>query len=376
MFVMELRRRVPADPATVWTMLADPDAMNRWSSARVVSLQPGDGGHPGGVGAVRHILLPRRLGRLTEVVERIDPPHRFEYRVIAGAPILGHLGRIELTAAGPSATDLRWHVEITAVTRVLEPVMRALLTGDLERSLDRLIEIAPTSIAGALPPARTIDPGVDLLALRRAARAVAAHQGDFADELDRAGDPRGSFARVYQYVTEGLIDLADAGTFDHPAWLLRLLPVFDQFFTDNIVGTPEPHWQRAFAYIGHHQRRRATRFELMVRTVFAGMRAHIEEDLPRTLAKVYVDHYAAVCDHARFRADYLRMKQAFTQAGTRIMHDFPRREWHPIARLIDRVTPHALRDSVIDRYVYPITRERRRAFTRAGELAERLLARP
>ena len=69
------------------------------------------------------------------------------------------------------------------------------------------------------------------------------------------------------------------------------------------------------------------------------------------------------------------MKHVFTEAGDRLMADIPRSEWSPRARIIDRLTPHALRETLIDRYMYPITRERARAFARGGLMAAMLLER-
>ena len=99
------------------------------------------------------------------------------------------------------------------------------------------------------------------------------------------------------------------------------------------------------------------------------MRAHIEGDLPRTLATVY-RHFTGRCDYVRFRPDYLRMAQVFNDAGDRFMASWPRATWTPRARFFDAVTPSALRNQLIDRTFYPITRERRKAFDRGHDLAQ------
>ena len=371
MLTIELARTLAVAPAAAWQLCAHPDAMNRWSTARIASRALGDGGHPGGVGALRTVVLPRRAGRLLEVIERATPGEALEYRVIAGAPVRSHRGVLTFAAASHGC-DLRWRVDVEPATRALGPVIRRLLVPELERSLDRLVAIAPSVtgvLATALPAARAIDRDVDVARLARDAKATAAAQGDLADELLAGGDPRGHFARVYQYVTEGQVDLVERAAFDHPAWVLRLIPVFDRYFTDNLSSrVREPHWARAFAHVARTAERTRDPFERMVHAVWAGMRAHIEGDLPRTLAHVYRAYYARQCDPARFRADYLRMPEVFTRAGERISADIPRTRWPLRARLVDYLTPSLLRDRIIDRYVYPITKQRARAFERAAQL--------
>jgi hypothetical protein len=364
-------RDLATDAATAWTLLADPAAMNTWSTARITSVERGDGDHPGGVGALRRVQVPRG-GALVEVIERSTAPYGLEYRVIAGAPVKRHRGVIAITPSG-SGVRVTWTVEIEPLLQpILQPVMRALLVRELERSLDRLVAVAPATRATPLPPPRTLDTTADVPALRRAALAVAAGQGDLADALAAAGDPRAAFARVYHHVTTASVAAAHTDRFEHPAWIYRLVPVFDDFFTAAIAapaGLAEPHWQRAFDRIGRVAGRGATRFEIAMHAVHAGMRAHIEGDLPRTLARVHREHYAGACSPARFRADYLAMSDVFEIAGAALMAEFPRGTWTPRARIIDVVTPQSWRAGLIDRHFYPITRERARAFQLGALLA-------
>ena len=89
-------------------------------------------------------------------------------------------------------------------------------------------------------------------------------------------------------------------------------------------------------------------------------------------ATVWADGYRGRCDYARFRADYLRLGAVFPRAAARMVDTFPRHTWSPRARVLDAVTPEVLRDRLIDRSVYPITRQRARAFERGGMIAEML----
>jgi uncharacterized protein YndB with AHSA1/START domain len=371
---LQYTRTLATDDAIAWSLLADPAAMSTWSTAPIVPLARGDGDHPGGTGALRRVHAPGGA-TLTEVIERADAPHRLEYRVIAGAPVRDHHGSVEIAAG-----RMTWTIDFEAIAG--GPIMRALLDRELTRSLDRLVAIAPSAtLTRPLPPPRDLDRDVDLPALRRVALAIATAQAALADDLEARQDPRAAFARVYHHVTATLCGIIDAGRFDHPAWVYRLIPLFDRYFTDAIAaptGTAEPHWQRAFAHLARVQRKRASPFELAMHAVYAGMRAHIEDDLPRVLGRVWADHYGPrddrprACDPARFRADYLRMRDVFQTAGDALMAGIPRRQWTLRARAIDALTPDALRAGLVDRYFYPITRERAHAFDRGVALAELL----
>ncbi len=352
-------------------MIADPALMNRWSSARIESLAPGDGGHPGGVGALRRVHLPHHLGVLTEVIERSGPLH-LQYRVIAGAPIVDHLGTIELV---PTATGtlLRWVVTATPLVPGTGALMARQLRGGLVASLAALADLAPGVEPSPPPLRRDLDEGGPLPAVRGVAEAIAAEQAALASRLVDAGDDRGWFARVYNHVTAGLIDATRSGRFDHPSWVLRLIPRFHQLFATSLAGPTESHWRHAFAQIAAASDR--SRFERALIAIHAGMRAHIEHDLPRALALVYAADYGPRspggprCDYVRFRADYLRMTDLFAAAGDRLMAELPRREWSVRARLLDRLTPTALRVRLIDRNFYPLSRERRRAFEHGEGIA-------
>jgi hypothetical protein len=374
---LDLERELPCSPARAFPLIAEPALINLWSSAEVESIATGDGDHPGGTGALRKVHTPRRpRTTLLEVIERADAPRRLDYRVIAGAPIRHHAGSIHLLEQ-PGGTLMRWEVEMDFLAPGMSFVAKRALLPELNKSLDRLVALAAAPPKGQpLPPTRALDDGPEaLLALREDAETIAQAQRALADRLLHHGDDRGHFARVYQYVTEDMAAMVDNERFDHPGWVLRLVPIFHRFYEHNLtrrlgerVGAVEPHWERAFTTTERARERGKTAFEAAMLGIFVGMRAHIEDDLPRALAEAYRD-YAGRCDYARFRPDYLRMAQIFTEAGDRLLADWPRRAWTPRARFLDRITPRALRDQLLDRTFYPITQQRRRAFERGAELA-------
>lgn len=356
--------------------------MSRWSEAPVKSLAPGDGGHPGGTGALRSVDLGP-AGLLRELVVHGDPGERLVYRAIDAPLVREHLGtqRIEADGAGSRIT---WHVRATLASSTLERVMAAQLRRSVGRSLDTLVRLAAEPHANLptrpLPPRRALDESRELPRLLAEAKRTRLAQWTWAERLLATDDDRGWFGRVYAHVTDEIALAVEAGRFEHPAWVLRLVLAFHPLWEaplrarlEDAASTKVPaHWARGHAAAERARTRARTRYERAVLSILGGMRAHIEGDLPVAIASVHHAHYAGRADLARFRADYLLMAPLFDRAGERIQAAFPRREWGLRARLYDRLTPEFLRPTLIDRTVYPITRERRRAFA----AAERLVSGP
>ncbi|MEO6887219.1 MAG: DUF5995 family protein [Jatrophihabitantaceae bacterium] len=371
MLRMTFERNLRVAPSSAWQLLTDPVQMNQWSSARIESVAYGDGGHPGAVGALRRVRLPHRGGLLTEVIDRSEPPHLLQYRVVSGAPVRHHGGTITIS----DDSHLRWTVEIEPYSRAFIPPIWALLQWELNRSLTRLAAIEQPVNGHEPLPRELASDQLEMPALRAVAEEVARRQGALADELLAVDDPRGYFARVYQFVTEGMLAAVDADRFDHPGWVLRLIPLFDAYFTANVraeAADIEPHWRRAFTKM--ERARDGSRFDLMVNTVLAGMQAHIEDDLPRALGTVYAKHYARHCEHVRFRADYLRMTDIFPAAGDRLLATLPRWRWAPGPLLVDLLAPKPLREQLFERRIYPISRNRSRAFDQAVWIGQLITA--
>ncbi|HTJ42831.1 MAG TPA: DUF5995 family protein [Kofleriaceae bacterium] len=376
MLRLDLERELGCSPARAWPLIADPVLVNRWSTAQVESLAAGDGGHPGGTGAIRRVITSRRpRANLLEIIERADAPRRLDYRVIAGAPIRHHAGSIHLLEA-PRGCLLRWEIEIDFVAPGMAWVMKKTIAPELDASLDRLVSLAADPPNGLPPPpARALDDSHDvLLALHDEADRIIGAQRAIADRLLHRGDDRGHFARALQYVTEDLTAMVANERFDHPGWVLRLIPIVHRFYEDSLVrrlgertGAIEPHWERAFVATEKARERGKTAFEAALTGVIEGVKAHVEHDLPRALAAVYRE-YGERCDYARFLPDFLRTTGILADAGERVIADWPRRAWTPRARLLDALTPSVFRARMLDRTLYPIGRAYRDAFDRGRAL--------
>jgi hypothetical protein len=259
---------------------------------------------------------------------------------------------------------------------------KRLLSRELGQSLDALVRVAESADLREHPPppTRHLDESSALPALYDTAEAILAEQRELADALLGRGDPRGWFTRSYEHVTTLQIRECRRGSFMHPAWVLRLVPVFHRYYMNSLgpsltpeLGQPEAHWREAFARMHRPRILRGTRYKAMARCTLYGMIAHIEEDLPRALAEVYVQHYRERCDYVRFRADYLAMEPIFREAGERLLFgELSRFEIPPPTQVLMSL-PVEVRDAVMHRQLYDIPKHRVRAFGR-GERMVRLLS--
>ncbi len=374
-----ITRSIDAPRSAVWRLITDPARMNEWSLAAIALDDPGEGGRPDGVGALRSATVRSGPMRsvLREVVEVSEAPSRMVYRVIGGVPLRHHRGEITLASEGP-ATTLTWRVEMTFPVPGLEALTRASVVPQLEESVARLAAVARGAPAVEVSPYEPFEDEVG--ALDREAEAICEEQRSLAARLEAAGDPRHWFARVYGLVTRCQLDAARGGSVTHRAWVLRLIPVFHRYYVDNLrrfvgelYGACEAHWVIAF------QRAAPRRGEAPLTTLRESfrdaVRAHIEGDLARALAEVHARFYKGRCELVRFRADYLLMTPTFREASERFIDALPR-GYVPIEmRLARRWAPAEAVDLVTTRTFYDYIRARAAAFERAlvlvGERPER-----
>lgn len=373
---LHLERALPAPPAAVWPFIVDPARMNRWSTAKIEALSPGDDDC---VGMTRRITIPGpRTVRFEEVIERAEAPHRLVYRVVRGIPVRRHRGEIALRAEG-SGTLLTWDVDYEFPLPGVGLFARVLLERQLSLSLAQLAEVVRDAEAAPLPPARDVDDRQQIPTLRRKAMEILAAQRALADRLEAANDNKRWFARVYSFVTENMIALCDEGGVPHPSWVLRLIPRFDHYYTDNlrrylgeIAGPCEAHWVRAFRTMDAHHRFREPLLGISV-GLAKGVRAHIEEDLPRALAEIHVRHYQGRCAYARFRADYLSMRDVFRDASDRLLAQIPSRYFPLWMRVTSPLMTREMKDGLVHKRFYDVPKRRREAFERGERLANLLL---
>lgn len=371
---------LPAPPEAVWPYVTEPGLINRWSRAAIVETSPGDGGRPGSVGALRTVTVPKPGSyiRFEEVIEHSDPPDRLVYRVVGNRLVRYHRGEIRLRGHG-DATYLTWDVDYVFALPGMSSAVSRLLRPGVERSLRQLVAAvrgAPARPANGTPRP---DDEVELPQLFVEADRIILELRAIADDLEANGDARHWFARVYEYVTACQLEACGEGaSITHRAWAMRLIPRFFTYFADNLrrasgdaPARVEAHWMAAFSAIESGAGPGQGSALVFWRSLIEGARAHIEGDLPRVLADVYRDHYAARCDYVRFRADFLLMAPIFSRAWNRLKERVPREYLPTWMRAMDRLTPPEAVEAITAKRMYDPLLQRRIAFERGRELLAR-----
>jgi hypothetical protein len=114
---------------------------------------------------------------------------------------------------------------------------------------------------------------------------------------DDAADGRAVFLDCYLRMTHAVLDRIDAGGFDDPVWVARLLDRFADYYFDSLDGgeacrpIPEPWVLAHAAAVGQD----AHPFQLLL----AGVNAHINYDLVATTFDVLADEWFVLDDAGR-----------------------------------------------------------------------------
>jgi uncharacterized protein YndB with AHSA1/START domain len=132
-------RHVAAPPQTVFDVLTDHRGYAGITPMRKVELEREGEPPPNGVGAVRvlHSVGPP----LREEVIGYEPPGRFSYKLLSGAPVRDHVGTVELSPEG-EGTRMVYAVRTfstvplagAAVVGVVRQAIKALIKGIVTES--------------------------------------------------------------------------------------------------------------------------------------------------------------------------------------------------------------------------------------------------
>ena len=134
MATFTLRSTIAAPAELVFDVLTDHGGYARLTPLRSSTLEREGDPAPNGVGAIRVLKLAGPPIR--EEVTEYEPPRRFAYKMLSGAPVDRHTGVVDLSPAG-SSTELVWTVDSTpslpipgaAWAVIVRPVISALLRG-------------------------------------------------------------------------------------------------------------------------------------------------------------------------------------------------------------------------------------------------------
>jgi uncharacterized protein YndB with AHSA1/START domain len=137
-------RQVAASPETVFSVLTEHHLYAEITPMRKSVLEREGTPPPNGVGAIR--VLTAAGPPLREEVIAYEPPRRFSYKLLSGAPVRDHVGTVELTPRD-GGTQVVYAVRTTptlplvgpAVVAVVKRAIKALLNGVANESERRAV---------------------------------------------------------------------------------------------------------------------------------------------------------------------------------------------------------------------------------------------
>lgn len=107
---------VAAPPAVVFDVATDHRGYSDISSIRAAELEREGNPAPNGVGAIRVL---RTVGPpIREEVVSYEPPSRYSYRLLSGAPLRDHVGTVELSES-PAGTRVTYTIQTTPTLPLL-----------------------------------------------------------------------------------------------------------------------------------------------------------------------------------------------------------------------------------------------------------------
>jgi uncharacterized protein YndB with AHSA1/START domain len=130
---------IAAPTDRVWNLVTDHRGMPRWFPLDTVTLQREGWPAPNGVGAERAMRGPSLNVR--EQVIGWDPQRSLDYRLMEGAPISCHQGRVELTPVA-GGTELTWSIRYRAKIPGTSGIVRQAMDKMLGDALPRLKKLA------------------------------------------------------------------------------------------------------------------------------------------------------------------------------------------------------------------------------------------
>jgi uncharacterized protein YndB with AHSA1/START domain len=130
---ISFERQIAAPPETVFDVLVDHRGYANITRMRKSELEREGEPAPNGVGAIRvlHSIGPP----LREEVLTYEPPTRFSYKVLSGAPIRDHVGTVELTSANGGT-------KVVYVVRMIPtvPIVGAAVVGMVKLGIKQLLD--------------------------------------------------------------------------------------------------------------------------------------------------------------------------------------------------------------------------------------------
>lgn len=88
-----------------------------------------------GAGAERTVISGK--SRVRERLEEVSPSHYFTYRIVSGAPVRSHSGRVEFRPSG-NTTVVKWMVEFTPKVPGTAWIVGKVMSGVINKFINAL----------------------------------------------------------------------------------------------------------------------------------------------------------------------------------------------------------------------------------------------
>ena len=141
-----LVREVAAPPETLFELFVDHRRYSEMTPIRRSELEREGDPAPNGVGAIRVL---RSVGPpLREEVLTYEPPLRFSYKLLSGAPLEDHVGTVELTPQG-AGTRVTYAIRTMPTIPFAGPLVVAVAKRAVKQLLDGISDEAERRAAAA-----------------------------------------------------------------------------------------------------------------------------------------------------------------------------------------------------------------------------------
>lgn len=348
---LRLDRDLPCSEATAFSLVSAPAALRLWAPLWVESVATGDGGHVSGTGALRRLHLRSIVRDLSalEVVEAAEPPRLFASRILRAKGVAHHRAEFRVSPR-PTGCRLDLDLDLELTSAISDRLFARFVRRQLDRGLSRLERAASIAATEPAPPVRRMEDGAVLAGLFHEATRCRQELGTLAEASVEGGAGVLHFVSLFEHWTDLVIDGARRERFRHPSWMLRVLLAVHGSFVGNASKwlrgerrSVESHWRHAFERM--EARERHADLSTIETSVSEGLRAQLEDDLPRALAETWLAHYMGRSDYARLRADvalaareigHATLRMVEGAAGTRSSRCAPL-ELHRARRSSDRV---------------------------------------
>ena len=133
MTTCSLERKINLPVEKVWSLISNFTK----SPAPEIKIEVEKEGDPaaGGVGTIRMLTIGRT--RVREILDTVNPPHSFTYRIIGGTPTKEYKGKVTLEGK-EDTTIFHWHADIKPIVPLTGGIVCMVAKGVINTFVDAL----------------------------------------------------------------------------------------------------------------------------------------------------------------------------------------------------------------------------------------------